>query len=198
MNTLGRKLIRSGLPMLFFVLAAAGTFLLSQRARPNQAQTAPSLNVEALDSIPGVAEGQVVRLPRLPSLRNESVELNAVKQKYLLCAFISSECATCAEDQRFWKDVSKETAASVDFHVISIDVDKSMIERYAKAYQFDDLSVLFDPDRQALTTFNIRFVPQYILLTPEGKVVSRWNGLRRYDPKQTTAIDSLPGLRPRI
>lgn len=74
----------------------------------------------------------------------------------------------------------KETAASVAFYVISVDDDQSRVEKYARAYEFDDLPVLFDLQRQALTTFNIRFVPQYILLTPEGRVLARWNGVRRY------------------
>jgi hypothetical protein len=197
MNAHGRILARVGLPALLFVVAGAGTLLLIQRVRRNQGKVVPP-HVGVLDNTPGLAEGEVVRLPRLPSLRNQYVELNSVKQKYLLCAFISTECATCAEDSPFWKDLIKETSASVAFYVISVDDDQSRVEKYARAYEFDDLPVLFDPEQQALTTFNIRFVPQYILLTPEGRVLARWNGVRRYNPKQTKAIDNLQGLRGRI
>jgi hypothetical protein len=197
MNAPGRILRRVGLPALLFVLAGAGTLLLIQRTRRYQANAVP-LHVEALDNTPGLAEGELVSWPRLPNLSNQYVELNSVKQKYLLFAFISAECAHCAQDQPFWKDLIKETAPSVAFYVISIDDDQSKVEKYARAYQFDDLPVLFDPEHKALATFNIRFVPEYILLTPEGKVLGRWNGLRRYDPKQTKAIDRLEGLRGRI
>jgi len=197
MNASGRKLIRVGLPVLLFIVAVAGTLWLIQRGRRNQATAAP-FHVDAGDNTPGLTEGELVNLPSLPSLHNQEVELKSVKQKYLLCAFISAQCANCAQDQPFWKDLMKETAANADFYVISIDDNQSAVEKYARAYEFDDLPVLFDPAHQALTTFNIRFVPQYILLTPDGRVVARWNGLRRYDPKQTKAIDKLEGLRGRI
>jgi len=57
---------------------------------------------------------------------------------------------------------------------------------------------LFDPQREALVAFKIHLVPQYILLTPEGRIVASWKGLRRYDPKQQNAMDKLDGLRDRL
>jgi hypothetical protein len=86
----------------------------------------------------------------------------------------------------------------VGFYLISIDVDQAKVQGFAKAYEFADLPVLFDPQRQALTAFKIHFVPQYVLLTSSGKVMRRWNGVRRYDPNRQAATDNLDGLRERI
>jgi thioredoxin-related protein len=184
-------------PVLLFVIATSATFLLIQRWRRNEAKVAAP-NIGSTEKTPGLAEGDLVNLPRLPSLHSDYVELNSVKEKYLLCVFISTACASCAQDHEFWKDLKTEAGDDVAFYVVSIDGERSTVEKYVKAYEFEDLSVLFDPQRQALVRFNIRFVPQYVLLTQSGKVLARWNGLRRYDPKQTKAIDKLEGFRERI
>ena len=42
--------------------------------------------------------------------------------------------------------------------------------------------------------FKISFVPQYVLLTSDGYVMDRWNGIQRFDPKRSNAIDKLNGL----
>lgn len=152
-----------------------------------------------LNDIPGVAEGETVKLPKLQTLQNNYVDLSALKENYLLGVFVSTECAGCAQDSQFWKDLRQETSEKdVAFYVISLDVDQEKVERFVQAYSFGDLPVLFDPQREALTSFKIHFVPQYILLTREGRVGASWKGLRRYDPKQKDAVDKLEGLRERF
>lgn len=132
-------------------------------------------------------------------LQNDYVDLGNVEQKYLLCVFISTDCGGCAQDEPFWKALRKEISEKqVAFYVISLDVDSSKVDNFAKAYDFNDLPVLFDPQRQALAAFKIHFVPQYVLLTPSGRVMGRWNGVRRYDPKQSSATDKLKGLLDRV
>jgi len=152
-----------------------------------------------LNDIPSVAEGELVKLPKLQTLQNNYVDLSALKEKYLLGVFVSTECAGCTQDAQFWKDLRQEISKkAVAFYVISLDVDRERVEKFVKAYSLGDLPILFDPQREALTSFNIHFVPQYILLTREGRVSASWKGLRRYDPKQKDAVDKLEGLRKRF
>ena len=181
-----------------FTIAAVTTMLAIQKWRRTENRSIPE-HQGSLDSIPGLTDGESVALPKLPSLENNYVDLSTQEQKYLLCAFISTECAGCSRDQPFWKDLRREIGEKgVGFYLISIDVDQTKVQSFAKAYEFADLPVLFDPQRQALTAFKIHFVPQYVLLTSSGKVIRRWNGVRRYDPNRQEATDKLDGLRERI
>jgi peroxiredoxin len=194
----GKIWVRVGVPALLFVIAAAVTLAVIHRFRRNggDANTPPKL---ASDKIPGLAEGELVNLPKLPNLKNDYVDLSSGKDKYLLLAFLSTECAGCGREQPFWKDITRELAEkNVAFYIVCLDADQPTVENFARAYEFTDLPVLFDPQRRALNAFKPRVEPQYVLFTPSGKVMGRWDGTRRYDPKQTKAIDKLDGFRERI
>ena len=191
-------LVRVGVPALLFIIAAAVTVVVIHRWRRNggYANTPPKV---VPDKIPGLAEGELVHLPKLPNLKNDYVDLSSGNDKYLLLGFLSTECPACGREQPFWKDITRELdGKNVTFYLVCLDVDLATVEKFARAYEFADLPVLFDPERRALSAFKPRVVPQYVLFTSDGKVMARWDGTRRYDPQQTKAIDKLEGFRERI
>jgi peroxiredoxin len=153
----------------------------------------------SLEDIPGLNEGESVKLPKLPGLESGDVDLGKTDQKYLLCVFISTECVGCSQDTPFWKALRNEISEKqVAFYVIAVDADQGKVENFTQAYEFKDLPVLFDPQRQAIEAFRITFVPQYVLLEKEGRVLGRWNGIQRFDPKQESAMGKLKGLGERL
>ncbi len=153
----------------------------------------------SLEDIPGLSEGESVKLPKLPALGSGEVDLSKTDQKYLLCVFISTECAGCSQDEPFWKALRNEISEKqIDFYVIAVDAEQSKVENFAQAYEFSDLPVLFDPQRRAVEAFRISFVPQYVLLEKEGRVLGRWNGIQRFNPKLSTAMGKLNGLGERL
>lgn len=178
-----------------FLIAAVTTVFIIQKWRKHE-DIQPTKQQGSLEEIPGLAGGDIVKLPKLPTLKNDYVDLSTPEKQYLLCAFISTECEGCSQDERFWKDLRTEISdKNVKFYVISVDKDQAKVQTFAKTYNFEDLPVLFDPQKEALAAFKIQFVPQYILLTTNGKVVTRWNGIRRYEPNGQAAIEKLDGLR---
>lgn len=183
------------LAVLFIVAAGTAIFVI-QRWRKTENATATTRQ-GSLDEVPGLVAGDVVKLPKLPTLKNDYVDLSTPEKQYLLCAFISTDCEGCSEDQRFWKDLRNEISdKNAKFYVISVDRDQAKVQTFARRYDFEDLPVLFDPQREALAAFKIQFVPQYVLLTSGGKVVTRWNGIRRYEPAGgENATEKLDGLR---
>lgn len=189
-----RTLVQFWLAVALFAVAAAVTTLAIRRWRGTKAN--PNyISQESLNNTPGVSEGERVSLPNLPRLVDGYVDLNTVKEKYLLCAFISTECPGCAKDQPFWEKLNEELAGkNVAFYLISVDDDRSRVERFVEAYEFQNLPVLYDPKGQTLMSFKIKVLPQYVLLTEGGRVMGRWNGIRHYDPKQSNAMDKLSGL----
>lgn len=193
----GKIWVGVGVPAVLFIIAAAVTVVVIHRWRRDGAYADTPKVMQ--DEIPGLTEGELVHLPKLPNLKNEYVDLSSGNDKYLLLAFLSTECPGCGREQPFWKDITRELdEKNVTFYLICLDVDQSTVEKFARAYEFADLPVLFDPQRLALNAFKPRVVPQYVLFTPDGKVMGRWDGTRRYDPQQTKAIDKLEGFRERI
>lgn len=181
--------------VVLFAIAAGTTVLVIQRWKKTES-TAAATKQGSLADVPGLVAGDVVKLPKLPTLKNDYVDLSTPDKQYLLCAFISTDCEGCSEDETFWKDLRNEISdKNVKFYLISVDKDQAKVQTFAKTYNFEDLPVLFDPQREALNAFKIQFVPQYVLLTSSGKVVTRWNGIRRYEGKGQGATEKLDGLR---
>ena len=192
---LTKKLVQVCLMAALFAIAAVTTIVVIQKWKKTES-TAATTQQGSIDEIPGLAGGDVVQLPKLPTLKNDYVDLSTVEQQYLLCAFISTDCEGCSEDERFWKDLLNEISdKNVKFYLISVDRDQAKVQTFAKTYYFENLPVLFDPQRQALNAFKIQFVPQYVLLTSSGKVIKRWSGIRRYDPNHQNATERLDGVR---
>ena len=194
-SLLAKTWVQACLLAALFIVAAGTTIFVIQKWRKTENTMTPTRQGSA-DEIPGLATGDVVKLPKLPTLKNDYVDLSTPEKQYLLCAFISTDCEGCSQDERFWKDLRNEiTDKGVRFYVISIDRDQAKVQTFARTYEFEDLPVLFDPQREALAAFKIQFVPQYVLLTTGGKVVTRWNGIRRYEPGRQNATEKLDGLR---
>jgi len=153
----------------------------------------------SLEDIAGLSEGESVKLPTLPALESGEVDLSKTNENYLLCVFISTECAGCSQDEPFWKALRSEISEKqVAFYVIAVDADQGKVANFAQAFEFKDLPVLFDPQRRAIEAFRITFVPQYVLLEKEGRVLGRWNGIQRFDPRQSTPMGKLKGLNERL
>ncbi|SRR6266567_4881029 len=195
MLSLQSKTLRFSVLAALFVVSLAATMFAIHKWRGRRSP-APNTHEGSLENIPGLAVGDTVKLPTLPTLENKATDLSAREQTYLLLAFFSTKCEGCSLDQPFWKDLRKEIAGqSVAFFIVAIDVDQAAIQRYASSYDFADLPVLFDPQKSALAGFRIQFVPQYVLFSTDGKVIHRWTGIRRYEPGRGTAVDKLPGFR---
>jgi peroxiredoxin len=189
-----RKWVQICLLAGLFVIAAVTTVFVIQKFKKTQ-NTQTTNRQGSTDEIPGLTGGDVVKLPKLPNLKDDYVDLSAPEKKYLLCAFISTDCEGCSQDEPFWKDLLGEIGdKDVKFYLISVDRDRAKVQTFAKTYGFESLPVLFDPQREALSAFKIQFVPQYVLLTTGGKVVRRWNGIRRYNPERKNATEKLDGL----
>jgi peroxiredoxin len=195
----GSKWARVCLLVVLFGISTTTTLILIHKWRRTQgAQSAPPPHAQGgLENIPGLHKGDVVKLPTLANLQagDDHVDLSTVQRNYILCAFISTECAGCSQDEPFWKALRQElNDKNVAFYIVAVDTERTKVQNFANAYEFADLPVLFDPQRQALEAFKISFVPQYVLITSDGHVMDRWNGIQRFDPKRSNAIDKLQGL----
>jgi peroxiredoxin len=177
---LQNRLFQYALQACLFALAFGVIFLTVQWART------PAPAASALDDdsgMAGIARGAVVALPQLPRLDGGGdVALGDTKEKYLLIGLISTSCPGCSKDADFWQGLQAEAARrGVAFYIVAVDKEPASVERFARAYGFDQLPVLVDTTGAAARGFKVSVVPQYILLTSEGEVRNRWNGLSHTD-----------------
>lgn len=132
--------------------------------------------------VPGVSPGETVVLPELRDIDGKPFSISEVKDDYLLCVVFTTACPGCARDSEMWADINSEAAKHhVGLYIMSSDDDGPRVQRFARAYGFADLKVLYDPNRQLARALKISFVPQYILMTSRGRVIARWNGVQNYD-----------------
>ena len=132
----------------------------------------------------GLAIGEAVELPELSTLDGSPASLKGLAENYMLCAVFTTQCEGCAEEVPLWHDLEAEAKKrNTAFRVISLDDDRDRVKRFAQAYEFANLPVLFDPNHQKLAqAWKITFVPQYLLFSSSGRVLGRWVGMQHYDP----------------
>lgn len=176
---------------LQFLLFAAGfaiTLFVMQALGPKTESTNNAEVSENTEGIPGLSKGEIIDLPQLSLLSGGTTQLGAIQEEYMLCGIFSTSCPGCAKDADMWQELSKEAAKrQVAFYLISTDNDRTSVDRFARAYGFENLPVLFTPDRETLEPFKITFVPQYLLFTSKGQLVARWNGVNFQDFEQKKA-----------
>lgn len=192
MNISWVKTSKVTLPILVFASACGVTFTMLTRehgssGRAQQVESASavsSVKYATRSEIPGLAKGDEVRpFPLLKSLDGKVVNLAESEKPYVLLGFTSTLCPGCSEDVDTWKEMRRRASQeNAEFYLVNIQNDRERVDRFAKAYGFEELPVLYDPDGQVSKRFKISFVPQYIVLSREGKVLRRWNGIMNIHP----------------
>jgi len=178
----GKLAARIGIPVALFCVGFGLTALFygvsEKKGGITPAQTA------GIADVGGLSVGETVALPELPTLAGGSVPLNAIKGRYLLCCLFSTLCPGCAQDSDLWQDISNEAKRrEVAFYLISTDEDQDRVRRFARAYEFENLPVLYDRYGEVASKLKVSVVPQYLLFSANGTVIGRWTGISRLGNK---------------
>jgi peroxiredoxin len=172
--------IKSILPAAVFVIAAGLTYFgvthWPKTETPNTGTT------DTIADIDGLVAGEVIQLPELTSRDGKSTALNTVATDKLLLAFFAPSCPGCASDAGFWKSLNEESSKrGAAFYLIDVGQDRDARDKFVMAHDLGRLPILFDDNRQIGQTLKVNIVPQYLLVSNEGKVLHRWDGIRRFD-----------------
>ncbi|MEM7161789.1 MAG: TlpA disulfide reductase family protein [Bacteroidota bacterium] len=119
----------------------------------------------------------------LPTANGEMLSLSSLQGDVVLIDFWASWCAPCRKKHpemvNVYKDFKESTFKNGEgFQIYSISLDKSK-ERWLRAIQEDQLtwphhvSDLKGWDSEAAKTFEIRSIPQNILLDRNGTIIGR-------------------------
>lgn len=172
--------IRILLPAIVFVVAVGLTYLGITRWPNTQLQRAKA--EDTIDGIQGLGEGEVISLPELTSLRGERVALGNVATDKLLLVFFTPACEGCARDAGLWRSLNEEAAKrSTAFYLIDVGHDRDGLDKFIAAYDLASLPILVSEGRSIGPLLKVNIVPQYLLVAKSGKVLHRWDGVRRYE-----------------
>ena len=167
------------LPIAIFLIATGAVYFSFS---PRRTEAPPQQFTDKLAGVEGLNEGDIVNLPTLSTLDGQSVLLGQLKEKRVLCVFFSPSCSGCTKDIELWRDLKDESAKrGVAFFIIDAGSDNEALKKFVAAYKLEALPVLFDPDHRIGPALKINFVPSYFLFASDGRVLHRWDGIRKYE-----------------
>jgi peroxiredoxin len=180
-----KLLFRIGMLTAAFIVASGATYVAIHKwnAVDNQPSAVnPPARGDILEGVSGLAEGEVVTLPKLTNLAGETVSLVSPGKEFVLCVFVSNRCPGCTRDADLWRELHKEASnRAADFHLINVGDERAQVENFVTAYNLQQLSILFDPSQKVGPQLKVGFLPQYILFDRNGRVLRRWDGIRHFD-----------------
>lgn len=173
--------LRTLVPAVVFVIAVAFTYL-GITHWPSKTQRPTTEHNDTIAGIDGLVEGEVVAVPEMRTLKGDPVRLESVAAEKFLLVFFTPSCAGCSLDAPLWKSLKEEAGRrTTAFYLVDVGHDRAALDRFIEAYDLESLPVLISEGRSVGQLLQVKIVPQYLLLAKGGKVLHRWDGVRRYE-----------------
>lgn len=103
---------------------------------------------------------------------NETVSLKDFRGKYVYLEFMATWCTECARDQSLLPDLRQEYGDVVEIVTVVIDSPREEYQTHVSGNQHFEWDVLYDDSGyKSRNQYNVRAVPTYFLIDPEGKLV---------------------------
>lgn len=146
-------------------------------------------------ALEGMLEGQPAPNFRLLNPEGAAVVLADFKGKFVYFDFWATWCGPCIKEIPHLKKLEEEFRDSpVSFVSVSFDQAKDSLKwkSFIRENQLGGIQVWADPENHELfsSTFNIKSIPRFVLLDPEGNIVDA-NAPRPSNPKIRTLFNEL-------
>lgn len=129
------------------------------------------------------------------NINNKKVELKDLRGKYVYIDVWATWCGPCKAEIPHLQKVEKDYhGKKIHFVSLSVDkqADKPKWEKYVNENKLGGIQVIADKDFESdfIKKYNIAAIPRFILIDPEGRIVSG-NALRPSDPGLRELLDKL-------
>lgn len=169
------------LSIVVFVMAAGLTYV-GVTYWPRKPQPQATKATDTIAGIDGLVEGEIVALPAMTTLKGEQAALDRVRMEKFLFVFFTPSCAGCSLDAALWKRLSEEAVKqSTAFYLVDVGRDRAALDKFIEAYELASLPILTSEGPSIAQMLRVNIVPQYLLVEKGGKVLHRWDGVRRYE-----------------
>ena len=171
--------LKTALSVMVFIMAAVLSYL-GVSHWPNRAPQAMKPNSsDTLAGIDGLAEGDVIVIPEMTTLKREPAALDKVATEKFLFVFFTPSCTGCSLDAALWKSLNEESAKRrTAFYLIDVGHDRAALDKFIAAYELESLPLLISEGRSVGQILKVNIVPQYLLIEKGGKVLHRWDGVQ--------------------
>lgn len=150
-----------------------------------------TLNIDSGDMI-HTASAMAGKDLKMRSLSGESITLESLYGKTIFLNLWATWCAPCiAEMPNIQKVYDKVKSEDIEFVMLSLDHDPKKAEKFIarKAYTFP----VYVPVGQLPNEFKTSVIPTTFVISPEGKIVVKKEGMADYNTKEF--IDFLKNLK---
>lgn len=103
-----------------------------------------------------------------------SVAYNQDLRKVVFLSF-APDCDVCEENMPNWEALAKGLD-NKSYRVVAVSLVPTGVKEYISHYNLGSIPVLASIDSQDRVTYKLRFTPQTILVSPDGKVEKVWTG----------------------
>lgn len=130
-------------------------------------------------TIVALMPGQPIPQFSLPLLNGGDFSLGSVTNKPVLVNFWASWCGPCAREFPSLLKLVKQLDGHVELIAISVDANKSDIEKFLKAFDGDrpHLFVLWDPTSQVAARFGTEQYPETYIFDKAHNLMRKVTGL---------------------
>ncbi|MGK7346350.1 MAG: peroxiredoxin family protein [Candidatus Nitrospinota bacterium M3_3B_026] len=118
----------------------------------------------------------------LPSISGGDISLSNLRGKWVFVNFWATWCGPCVVEMPMMNKLHKKLAGK-PFEMVAISIDDLPAERVRQFVEEMglDFTVLLDRDNKTSRMYGIVSIPQTYIIDPEGRIVSKANGMREWD-----------------
>lgn len=141
-----------------------------------------------------IARGQSSPSFKYTDIEGNEVCLEDLAGKYVLIDVWATWCAPCRGELPALKDLEHQYKdKNICFVSISCDENKAAWEKMVKEEKLGGVQLHMAGDQEFMNAYQIRSIPRFILLDPEGKIVTSVM-TRPSNPETVATLDSLEGI----
>ena len=141
-----------------------------------------------------VQAGDIAPVFKYPDINGKEISLESLKGKYVLIDVWATWCTPCKKEIPYLKEFEmKFRDKNIVFVSISCDKDKGAWEKMVKEKEMTGIQLYAGMDMDLVNSYKIEFIPRFILVDPEGKVVNV-EMPKPSDPEMEKILETLKGI----
>lgn len=121
------------------------------------------------------SDNQLVKNVKLKESNGKDFSLNKLKGKWTFVHFFRTDCIECVRELMLIRELQEMHKDSLVCVGVCLDFDKYQLQTFLNKYpQFDWQFVHFNQQYQWLNSLEVNSLPDYVLLSPEGRIYERY------------------------
>ena len=128
-----------------------------------------------IDFVRKFSDSQLVKNVKLKESNGKDFSLNKLKGKWVFVHFFRTDCIECVRELMLVKELQEMHKDSLACVGVCLDFDKYQLQNFLNKYpQFDWQFVHFNQQYQWLNNLEVNALPDYMLLSPDGRIHERY------------------------